>query len=88
MILFRILLHRNKLLYLDRKQEEQQKELCYIELEGEDRFSNYALYCFPFIGFIGTDLLLIIYIICLTDLINRSFASQKCQLVLSVYSKS
>lgn len=37
----------------DRKQEEQQKELCYIELEGEDRFSNYALYCFPFIGFIA-----------------------------------
>ena len=44
----------------DWKKEEERKELCYIELEGEEKFSNYALYFFPFIGFVGTEIQYII----------------------------
>ena len=37
----------------EKRRLEERKEICYIELEGENKFSTYSFYYFPFIGFIG-----------------------------------
>ena len=54
-----ILKHINYMLLIsfsDKKLREERRDLCFVELEGEDNFSNYALYFFPFIGYFGRNL--------------------------------
>lgn len=53
-----IIKHINFLLLIgfsDKKLREERRDQCFVELEGEDNFSNYALYCFPFIGYFGKE---------------------------------
>ena len=45
-----------------RKREisEQEKENCFIEIQGEEKFMKYAMWCFPITAYIGNDFSLVI----------------------------